>query len=153
MTQMTKEAYQKLEKKLKAFIKKRPIISKAIGDAREHGDLKENSAYHAAKEEQGMNELRIKELEAKIENAAIVDKSKLGRSDQVSLNSTVKIKDVDSGEEFTYKLVSEMDDDVFSNDISTDSPIGGALFGHKVGSVVEVEIPRGLVKYKIIKIQ
>jgi len=150
--QMTKEAYNKIEQKLDVLRKKRAKISQAIGEAREHGDLKENSAYHAAKEEQGLNEMRIKEFEEKIASAEIVEKSQLGGSDKVRLNSTVKIKDIVSGKEFTYQVVSEMSDDIFSNEISTDSPLGHALIGCKIGEEVEAEIPAGLVKYKIVEL-
>src|SRR3989339_681411 len=134
---LTKEAWEKLTAKLEELKARRGIISKTIGEAREHGDLKENSAYHAAKEEQGLNEMRIKEFEEKIASAEIVEKSQLGGSDKVRLNSTVKIKDIVSGKEFTYQVVSEMSDDIFSNEISTDSPLGHALIGCKIGEEVE----------------
>ncbi|MFH1386775.1 MAG: transcription elongation factor GreA [bacterium] len=151
--QMTKENYEKLKEKLEELKKKRPIISKTIGEAREAGDLRENSAYHAAKEEQGMNEMRIKELEAKIENAKVVDKSELMTRGQVSLGSTVRIMALDTENESEYMLVSEMEADVLENKISTASPIGGAIINQKVGDVIEVELPRGLVKYKVLEIK
>lgn len=153
MAQMTKEGYEKLKKTLEGLIKKRPIISKAIGEARDHGDLKENSAYHAAKEEQGLNEMRIKDLEAQLENATIVDKSATGRKDIVSLGSKFRIKALDTGDEMEFTLVSDSEADPFQRLISPDSPVGEAVVGMKKGDVVEVDIPRGLVKYEILEIK
>jgi transcription elongation factor GreA len=150
---MTKENYEKIREKLEEFKKRRAKISKSIGEAREHGDLKENSAYHAAKDEQGLNEMRIKELETKLANATIIEKDQLPKGDVVTLGSTVKIKALDTGQEYEYTLVSEMDADVLANKISTDSPVGEAILNRKKGEVVEVEIPRGLVKYKIMEIK
>jgi transcription elongation factor GreA len=151
--QMTKENYKKMEQKLDELRKRRAVISKTIGEAREHGDLKENSAYHTAKDEQGLNEMRIRELEARLENAEIVEKDEKGAGDIVTLGSTVKIKALDTNQEFEYMIVSDDEADVLEDKISTDSPIGGALINEKVGTVVEVEIPRGLVKYKILAIK
>jgi transcription elongation factor GreA len=150
--QMTKEGYEKLKQKLEELKAKRPKISKAIGEAREHGDLRENSAYHAAKEEQGLNEMRIREMEAKIETAIIVDPSQMPKGDRVILGSTVKIKALDNGDEFEYTLVSASEADVLEKKISPESPIGEAILNQEKGSVVEVEIPRGLVKYRIMEI-
>ena len=102
---MTKETYKKLKEKLEALKKRRGIISKAIGEAREHGDLKENSAYHAAKDEQGLNEMRIREMEAKIESATVVDE--MPRGDGVRVGSTVKIQAEDSERVMQYTIVPE----------------------------------------------
>lgn len=150
---MTKESLARLKAKLEELQKKRAIISKTIGEARDHGDLKENSAYHTAKDEQGLNEMRIRELEAKIEGASIIDPSKQVKTDLVTLGSTVRIKALDTGKESEYMLVSEDEADVLEDKISPQSPIGGAIINEKVGAVVEVEIPRGLVKYKILEIK
>jgi len=150
---MTKENYKKIEEKLSELKKRRAVISKTIGEAREHGDLKENSAYHTAKDEQGLNEMRIREYEAKLENAEIVEKDDKTASGVVTLGSTVRIKALDTGQEFEYMIVSDDEADVLEDKISTDSPIGGALVNEKVGTVVEVEIPRGLVKYKILSVK
>jgi len=150
---MTKESYDRLKEKLDELKKKRPRISKAIGEAREHGDLRENSAYHAAREEQGLNEARIRELEAKLESVEIVEESKMPKKDTVTLNSTVRIKAIDSGEEFEYKIVSDMEADIFQKMISNESPVGSALMYQQRGDEVEVQVPRGLVKYKIMDIK
>ncbi len=148
---MTREAHKKLQQKLEELKKRRAVISKTIGEAREHGDLRENSAYHTAKDEQGLNEMRIKELEAKLEHVTVVDKMPEGEG--VRLGSTVKLEMLDSERICEYTLVSAMEADVLENKISPDSPVGGALIGAKVGDVIEVEAPRGLVKYKILEIK
>ncbi|MBN2058624.1 MAG: transcription elongation factor GreA [Candidatus Saganbacteria bacterium] len=153
MTKMTKDTYEKLKSKLAELKKKRPVISKAIGEAREAGDLRENSAYHAAKEEQGLNEMRIRDLERQIDSAIVVGKDEVTRNDKVRMGSTVKLIDIESEREIEYTIVPEIDADVLENKISTDSPIGGAVIGAKQGEVVEVEAPRGLVKYKIVEIK
>jgi transcription elongation factor GreA len=150
---MTKENYEKMAKKLNELKARRAVISKTIGEAREHGDLRENSAYHAAKEEQGLNEMRIRELEAKLESAIVVSAKEMGSNNEVRLGSTVKIVALDTEEEAEYTVVHESDADIFENKISTDSPIGGALFGRQKDDIVEVEIPRGEVKFKILEIK
>ncbi|MBU0501849.1 MAG: transcription elongation factor GreA [bacterium] len=149
---MTKEGYETAKKKLAEMKQRRPIISKAIGEAREHGDLKENSAYHAAKEEQGLNEMRIRDLEARLEGAIVVDKSKIKQKDTVTLGSVVKIKDIKSGKVFEYTIVSAVEADILEDKISPDSPIGSAVIRAKKGEVVEVDAPKGIIKYKIIEI-
>lgn len=150
---ITKENFEKLQQKLDEFKKRRVKISKTIGEAREHGDLRENSAYHAAKDEQGLNEMRIRELEERVANVTVVDKSEMPKGDGVTLGSTVKVKALDNGSEFEFTLVSDMEADPLESKISTDSPLGGAVFNHKIGDEVEVELPRGLVTYKIIEIK
>jgi len=150
--QITKESFNKLTAKLEALKKKRAGISKTIGEAREHGDLRENSAYHSAKNEQGLNEMRIRELEEKLAQAEVVEKVVEKMKDTVTLGSTVRFKALDTKEEFEYTLVSEEEADILDKKISPASPIGGAILYAKLGEVVEAEIPRGLVKYKILKI-
>lgn len=150
---LTKENLEKMQAKLDGLKKRRAVISKTIGEAREHGDLKENSAYHAAKDEQGLNEMRIRELEEQIAGATVVAAGEHKKSDGVSLGSTVKIKALDTGQEFEYTIVPEIEADVLEDKISTDSPIGGALINEKVGAVVEIEVPRGKVKYKILEVR
>lgn len=151
--QVSKSAYEKMKQKLKELKDKRPRISKEIGIAREHGDLKENSAYHAAKEEQGLNEMRIRELEARIENAVVVSSKDVARDGTIKLGSTFRVKALDSGDEFEYTIVPEIDADVLEGTISTESPIGGAVFNCKKGEVVEAELPRGTVKFKILEVK
>ena len=150
---MTKENYDKIKAKLSELKKRRAVISKTIGEAREHGDLKENSAYHTAKDEQGLNEMRIRDYEAKLENAAIVERGDNAANGCVTLGSIVKIKALDTGKESEYTLVSDEEADVLEDKISTDSPIGGAIVNEPVGAVVEVELPRGVVKFQVLSIK
>ncbi|MFH1617219.1 MAG: transcription elongation factor GreA [Candidatus Margulisiibacteriota bacterium] len=150
---VTKSALEKMKKKLEEHKGRRAKISKAIGEARDCGDLKENSAYHAAKEEQGLNEMRIKDLETRIDTAIVVSDQDISKSDKVRLGSTVRVKALDTEDEAEYMIVSEADADVFENKISADSPIGGAVFGGKKGEVVKAELPRGEVKFKILEIK
>jgi len=150
---MTKQSFEKLKNKLETLKKKRAKISKTIGEAREEGDLKENAGYHAAKEEQGLNEMRIRELESKLGNVTIVDEKDLSKKDRVTLGSVVKIKALKSGEEFEYTLVSAMEADILEYKISPDSPLGGELINRKPGETIEVEAPAGLIKYKILEIK
>jgi len=151
--QLTQKSYDNLKAKIESLKKRRAVISKTIGEARDHGDLRENSAYHAAKDEQGLNEMRIKDLEARLESATVVAKIAKGDGDAVALGSTVRIKALDTGREDEYTIVSEDEADVLENKISPQSPVGGALLGKKTGEVIEVDVPRGLVKYKILEIK
>ncbi|MFH1541553.1 MAG: transcription elongation factor GreA, partial [bacterium] len=144
--------FEKLKKELNRLKDKRALISKTIGEAREEGDLKENAGYHAAKEEQGLNEMRIRDLETKVENAEIVSKDKVGRKDRVTLGSTAKIINLDSKEEYEYQLVPSIDADILEGKVSTDSPIGEALAGAQIGEVFEIDAPIGLIKYKVTSI-
>lgn len=149
--QLSPKAFKELTEKL-AYMKsvRRKELSKAVGEARDHGDLKENSAYHEAKKEQGLNEMRIRELEANLVGVEIVDKKK--STDKVDIGSTVKIKNLGNDRIVEYTLVSELEADIFENKISTDSPLGEALLYEKLNSVIEFEAPKGMVKYKILKI-
>ena len=149
---LSKKAYEELKEKLKAMKGvKRKELSKAIGEAREHGDLKENSAYHEAKKEQGLNEARIVEMEEQLQNAHIIDRQK-GPKDKVVLGATVKLRNLDSKEEMEYTIVSELESDIFQNKISNSSPLGSTIINQKVNSIVKFEAPMGLVRYKILKI-
>jgi len=151
-TFLSKKAYKDLNEKLKHMKGvKRMELSKTIGEAREHGDLKENSAYHEAKKEQGLNEARILELEGKLRDAQIIDDKNIPK-DKVITGSTVKLKDLKSKEELEYTIVSELEADIFQNKISTSSPLGSALLDHKLNDTIKFEAPRGIVRYKILKI-
>ena len=148
-THLTPEGYEKLRKELE-YLKttKRRELSKAIGEARAHGDISENAEYDAAKEAQGMNEKKISELDAKLATAQILDNAAMS-SDEVLIGATVKLKDMDSDEELEYTLVSEEEADFDANKISVQSPVGTGLLNHKKGDVVEIQVPRGILKYKI----
>lgn len=149
---LSHEGYEKLRKKLE-FLKttERRKLSKAVGEARAHGDISENAEYDAAKEAQGFNEKRIAELEAKLADAEILDDTNIPK-DEALIGATVKMKDVNSGEELQYTLVSELEADYSQGRISVASPIGKGLLGHKKNEIVEIEVPAGILKYKILKI-
>jgi len=151
-TYLTLEGREKLMKELERLkTGKRRELSKAIGKAREMGDISENAEYDAAKEAQGMNEKRIAELEEKLANAQVLDDSKMSK-DEVLIGATVKLKDMDEGEELEYTLVSEIESDFSEGKISVTSPIGAGLLGHKVGQVAKIQVPAGTLKYKILSI-
>lgn len=149
---MNQKTHDELQAKLKHLkTVRRHELSKAIGEAREHGDLKENSAYHEAKNEQGLNEAKIRELEETLRYAEIVNEDNLHK-DEVRMGLSVQLQDQKSKEKFEYKLVSETEADIFENKISISSPLGSALVGAKVGEIVEFDAPLGLMKYKVLKI-
>ncbi len=129
----------------------RPKASHAIAEARDKGDLSENAEYDAAKEAQGMLEMRISKLEETISNARIIDESQLDTS-KVLVHSTVKIKDLKSGVEMNYKLVAQSEADLKTGKISVDSPIGKGLLGKEVGETAKIDVPNGTLKFEIIQI-
>ena len=146
------EGYEKLRRELEQMkTTKRREISKAIGEARAHGDLSENAEYTYAKEAQGMNEKRIAELEDKLSRAKLIDESAMPK-DEILVGAKVELKDMDSGEELEYSLVAEEEADYSANKISITSPVGEALLGHKVKDTVKIKIPAGTLTYKVIKI-
>ena len=148
---LTQEGYEKLVSELEHLkTVKRRLLSKAVGEARAHGDISENAEYDAAKDAQGHNEKEISELEEKLSRARILDKDIPG--DQVLIGAKVKLIDMDTEEEMEYALVSELEADYNQNKISVTSPVGEALLGHKENEIVEIKVPAGLLKYKIIKI-
>jgi transcription elongation factor GreA len=149
---LSKEGFERLKAELhqfKAF--KRPEIVAEIKRARELGDLSENAEYHAAKEAQAHLERRIAELEYKLSRAQVVtDAGAAG--DTVTLLSTVRIRDLEDGEEIEYHLVSAPEADLARGKISNDSPVGRALIGHRTGETVEVLTPGGVARYEILEI-
>ncbi|MBN1405684.1 MAG: transcription elongation factor GreA [Candidatus Omnitrophica bacterium] len=149
---LSREGHEKLTKELEFLkTKKRRELSKAIGEARAHGDISENAEYDAAKEAQGMNEKKISELEEKLSQAQILDDKDMPK-DQALIGATVKLKDTDTGEELQYTLVSEVESDFSQGKISVTSPVGKGLLGHKEKEIVEIQVPAGILKYKILKI-
>lgn len=149
---LTRKGHQKLAEELQ-YLKnvKRKEFSKAIGEARAHGDISENAEYDAAKEAQGLNEKRIAELETKLAMARIIEDHDI-TSDQVLIGATVKIKDLDTDEELEYTLVSSEEADYGQNKVSIQSPVGSGLLNRKAGETVEIKIPAGILRYKILKI-
>ena len=129
----------------------RPRISQAIAEARDKGDLSENAEYDAAKEAQGLLEMKISQLEAKIINSRVIDESKLDFS-KVQILSKVKIKNVANGATMTYSIVSETEANLKEFKISVNTPIAQGLMGHKVGDIAEVKAPSGIMKFEIVEI-
>jgi len=149
---LTQKGFDKLKDELEHLkTTKRREISKEIGKARELGDISENAEYDAAKNAQGMNEKRISEIEEKLANAQILDESQMS-ADEALIGATLKLEDLDTGDEENYTLVSEAEADFAQGKISITSPVGKALLGHKVGEEVDIEVPAGSLKYKIIEI-
>ena len=148
----TEDGLKKLQDELTQLKSvERPRISAQIAEARDKGDLSENAEYDAAKDAQGMLELRISKLEEVIANARIVDESKLDNSKALVL-SKVKIKNKGNGQLMTYTLVAENEADLKSGKISVSSPIGKGLLGKKVGDVAVIEVPSGEMKFEIVSI-
>lgn len=131
----------------------RPEITQSIAEAREHGDLKENAEYHAAREQQGFNEGRIQEIESKLADAQVIDISRIPPSGKVIFGATVTLTAVESGAEVTYKLVGEDEADLKSGKLSVMSPIGRALIGKSEGDAVTVRTPKGAVDYEIDRVE
>lgn len=149
---LTRAGYEKLIKDLE-FLKKvkRRALSKAVGEARAHGDISENAEYDAAKDAQALNEKRIVELEEKLSRARILDDENIA-SDEVLIGAKVKLQDLDANEILEYTLVSEAEANYEEGKISVTSPIGSALLSHKENDVVEIKVPAGVLKYKVLKI-
>ncbi|MDG2017936.1 MAG: transcription elongation factor GreA [Porticoccaceae bacterium] len=127
----------------------RPTVIQAIAEAREHGDLKENAEYHAAREQQGFIEGRIQDIEAKLSLCQVVDISQMSESDRVIFGSTVTIINTETDEEVTYRIVGDDEADVKAGMISYQSPIARALISKEIGDVVNVHTPGGEVEYEI----
>ena len=131
----------------------RPKIVEAIAEARSHGDLKENAEYHAAREEQGLNEARIRELEEVLSVSQVVEYKTMGVEDRVIFGSTVTIKDLESEEIKTYQIVGDAEADIERNTISFTTPMARSLIKKELGEFVEVETPGGVKEYEITEIK
>lgn len=144
--------------KLKSELQKlksedRPKVIEAIAEARAHGDLKENAEYHAAREQQGFIEGRIKDIEGKLSNATIIDVTKLQQSGKVVFGVTVDVADEETGDELTYQIVGDDEADIKNNMISISSPIARALIGKEEGDVAEVNTPGGIRELEIVEVK
>ena len=149
----TKEGLKKLKDELNHLKDiERPKASNAIGEARDKGDLSENAEYDAAKEAQGMLEMKISKLEAVLSNARLIDESQLDLS-KVLVLSKVTIKNLNNQMQLNYTLVAESEADLKSGKISVSSPIGKGLLGKKVGEIAEVTVPNGTLKFEIVSIE
>lgn len=148
----TEEGLKKLKEELNHLkFHERPSISRQIAEARDKGDLSENAEYDAAKEAQGLLELKISKMEEVLSNARLIDESQLDTS-KVLILSKVKIKNVANGSTMSYTLVAENEADLKSGKISVDSPIGKGLLGKKVGEKADITVPSGVLKFEIIEI-
>lgn len=148
----TEEGLKRLKDELHQLkVHERSSISKQIAEARDKGDLSENAEYDAAKEAQGLLELKISKLEEVLSNARLIDESTLDMS-KVLILSKVKIKNVANGATMQYTLVAENEADLKSGKISVDSPIGKGLLGKKVGDVADIKVPSGTMKFEVVEI-
>ena len=151
-TPLTKDGEVKLQEELRNLKLERPKITKAIAEAREHGDLKENAEYHAAREQQGMVEAKIKDIEFKLANSEIIENKPSENKDQIIFGSFVELLNIEDNSKIKYQLVGEDEADVSKNKISVNSPIAKGLIGKKVGNVITIIAPKGELNFKIIKI-
>ncbi|HCE40068.1 transcription elongation factor GreA [Alloalcanivorax profundimaris] len=131
----------------------RPRISAAIAEAREHGDLKENAEYHAAREQQGFCEGRIQDIESKLSNAQIIDITSIQNTGKVIFGVTITIVDVDTDEEKVYQIVGDDEADIKNGKLSVNSPIARGLIGREEGDVVQIETPGGVKEYEVDKVE
>ena len=131
---------------------KRPAVIEAIAEARAHGDLKENAEYHAAREQQGFIEGRIKQLEAELSHAQVIDVSKLDAGDKVVFGATVVVVDCDTDEEKTYQIVGDLEADIKQGLIAISSPVARALIGKNEGDAITIEAPGGTREYEIVSV-
>lgn len=152
ITYMTKEGYNKKMEEI-AYLEsvKRPEISAAIAEARDKGDLSENSEYDAAKEAQGMLEMKISQLKDLVANARIIDEKKLN-TEEVQILNRVTIKNVANGMQMEYTIVADSEANLKEKKIASSTPIAQGLLGHKKGDIVEIRVPSGLMKFEIVNI-
>ncbi|MBE6251474.1 MAG: transcription elongation factor GreA [Bacteroidales bacterium] len=148
---MTQEGLDKLKKELAEALAQRPVISAAIAEARDKGDLSENAEYEAAREAQGLLELQIAKLQNLVANARVIDESQIG-TDKVQMLNKVKIKNLNTNQIMNFTLVSEQEADFMAGKLAVKTPIGQALMGHSVGDVVEAQVPAGVIKFEILDI-
>lgn len=132
---------------------KRPQIIQAIAEAREHGDLKENAEYHAAREQQSFCEGRIQDIEGKLSNAQVIDVAGIPNTGKVIFGVTVTILNCDTDEEITYRIVGDDEADIKNNLISVNSPIARGLVGKMIDDVASIQTPKGVVEFEIIEVE
>lgn len=151
-TYLTQEGYDKKMEELAALEAQRPAIKQAIAEARDKGDLSENAEYDAAKEAQGMLEMKIAKLKELVATARIIDDSKLN-TEEVQLLNKVTIKNVANGMTMSYTIVTESEANIREMKLASNTPIAQALLGHKVGDTVKVQAPAGIMNFEIVKIE
>ena len=151
---LTVKGAQKLREELQQLkTVDRPTVIEAIATAREHGDLKENAEYHAAREQQSFIEGRIQEIEGKLSNAEIIDVAKLDTGGRVVFGATVDLADEETGDEITYQIVGEDEADIKARLISVTSPIARALIGKSIGDIATVMAPGGEKEYEVLDVR
>ena len=151
---LTKQGADRLQTELTELkTVKRPAVIQAIADAREHGDLKENAEYHAAREQQSFIEGRIKDIEGKLSNAQVIDISTMPVSGKVIFGTTVELLDLESDESVVYQIVGEDEADIKAGKISYSSPVARALIGKEQGDDVLVRVPKGETEYEIVEVK
>lgn len=151
---MTVQGARALEEEL-LFLSKteRPRLSQAIGEARELGDLKENAEYHAAREEQGMVEARIRDIEGRLQNSVVIDVTTIAHTGKVIFGTTVDLENTETGEQVTYQIVGEDEADIKKGKLSASAPIARAIIGKEEGDTVVVKTPSGTVEYEIVEVK
>lgn len=149
---MTPQGAKKLKEELQRLKEERPKISRDIETAREHGDLKENAEYHAAKERQGMVEARLKDIEAKLALSEIIDPTKLS-GDRIKFGATVTLSNIDTGEELKYQIVGADEADIDEGTISISAPLARALIGKETGDEVRVTMPAGQRVFEVVDVE
>ena len=150
---LTSRGAKQLRDELRRLKSERPVISATISVAREHGDLRENAEYHAAKEQQGLAEARIRDIEGKLSNAQIIEIGDLSSPEKVVFGATVHLLDIGGSSEVHYQIVGEDEANIKNGLLSVNSPIARALIGKEAGDTVEVSAPGGQRSYEIIKIE
>ena len=148
---LSKDGYNKLVGELEKLKKRKPAIQDEIGRAREQGDLRENAEYHAAKETLTNLQRRIMELETKLSNCTIIDNKNMEK-DVVYIGATVRMKDLDEADEFSYTIVDVEEADAMAGKISVQSPMAQGLMGHKTGETIVIKLPASQMKVKILEI-
>ena len=149
---LTKDGEKKLQEELKSLKIERPKISKAIAEAREHGDLKENAEYHAAREQQGLVEAKIKDIEFKLSNSEIIDNKTTDKKNHIIFGCTVELLNINDNSKIKYQIVGDEEADLTKNKISFNSPIGQGLINKKVGDEIAITVPNGQLNFKVIEI-
>lgn len=150
---LTARGAAQLQHELKRLKAERPQITTAIATARAHGDLRENAEYHAAKDQQGLAEARIRDIEGKLSNAQIIELDQINAAGKVVFGATVRLANVDNDEKTRYQLVGEDEADIKSGLLSISSPIARAMIGKEEGDVIEVVTPGGTVTYEITAVE
>lgn len=148
---MSQDGLENIKKELQEALAQRPVISAAIAEAREKGDLSENAEYESAREAQSLLEIKIANLKNMVANAKVVDASMLS-TDKVQMLNTVKVENINAGQVMTFTIVGESEADFAKGKLAATTPIAKALLGHEVGEVVEAKVPAGVIKFKILEI-